>query len=96
MCGYPLSRDARACQFVVEGSGPLDGAPTRLWAQALAMTTPTKMSNVVLWRFEQLVRAGYSERQALELAMRRDIDLGSATKLVRRGCVPETAMRILV
>jgi hypothetical protein len=60
------------------------------------MAALSKLSNVVLWRYEELVRAGYSERQALELAMRRDVDLRAAVKLVVRGCVPETAVRILV
>jgi hypothetical protein len=60
------------------------------------MAAPAKVTNVVLWRYEELVRAGYTERQALELAMRREVDLRAAVELISRGCVPETAVRILV
>jgi hypothetical protein len=61
-----------------------------------SMAAPAKVTDIVLWRFEELVRAGYSERQALQLAMRRDVDLRAAVDLINRGCVPETAIRILV
>ena len=50
---------------------------------------------VVGWRFEELRRAGYGERDALELADRSDVDLHLAVELIRRGCPLETALRIL-
>jgi hypothetical protein len=46
------------------------------------------------WRFEQLMRAGYTIPDALELALRPDIDLHWAASLVRRGCPSSTAARI--
>jgi hypothetical protein len=46
------------------------------------------------WRFEELLRAGYTIPDALELADRLDVDLHLATSLVRRGCPSGTALRI--
>jgi hypothetical protein len=46
------------------------------------------------WRFEQLMRAGYTIPDALELAVRSDIDLHWAASLVRQGCPSSTAARI--
>ena len=48
------------------------------------------------WRLEELRRAGYDERSALLLALRGEVDLHVATDLVRRGCPPATALRILL
>jgi len=48
------------------------------------------------WRFEQLTAAGYPRRAAAELAGRRDVDLHVALCLLRRGCDPATALRILL
>ena len=50
---------------------------------------------VTAWRFEQLRLAGFGERHALELAMRGDIDLHVAVRLIDRGCDCKTALRIL-
>ncbi len=49
-----------------------------------------------LWRFAQLLRAGYSRRQASALAGRRDVDLHLAVDLLRNGCPVETALGILL
>ena len=51
---------------------------------------------VLGWRYEELVRAGYDERDAMVLADRADIDLHRATELLRAGCAQPTAMRILL
>jgi hypothetical protein len=48
------------------------------------------------WRLEELVRAGYDPDDALVLSARQGIDLHIAIDLVRRGCPPRTAVRILV
>ncbi len=50
---------------------------------------------VVGWRFGELLRAGYDERDALELAMRADVDLHLAVRLIDLGCDRNTAVRIL-
>jgi hypothetical protein len=64
------------------------------------MTATTKereamVQKVVAWRYDELRRAGYSERSALELAQDAEVDLHVATDLIRRGCPDETALRIL-
>lgn len=51
---------------------------------------------VLLWRIEVLRRAGYGVRLAHKLALRRHVDLHAATDLLRLGCPPETAARILL
>jgi hypothetical protein len=48
------------------------------------------------WRFEELVRSGYDIGSALVLASHVEIDLHDASALTRRGCPPETALRILL
>jgi hypothetical protein len=51
---------------------------------------------ILRWRFDELVRAGYDIGAALLLASHVEIDLHHASALVRRGCPPETALRILL
>ena len=48
------------------------------------------------WRLEELERAGYHPCDALVLSRRPEVDLHVAVKLLRRGCSPNTAMRILL
>jgi hypothetical protein len=50
---------------------------------------------VVGWRFEELRRIGYRQADAMELALRAEIELHAAVDLVRRGCPHELAVRIL-
>lgn len=61
------------------------------------MTTTIRKDarKVMIWRFDQLRQAGYREREALELAERGDVDLHLAVDLMRSGCDPRTALRIL-
>ena len=62
----------------------------------MATTTTLERPRVeVLWRFDSLRQAGFDERDALELAMRVDVDLHHALRLIHRGCNHETALRIL-
>jgi hypothetical protein len=51
---------------------------------------------VVCWRFEVLVRAGYEDHDAAELAHHPEVDLHRAVELVRRGCPSNTALRIIL
>ena len=46
------------------------------------------------WRFEALIRAGYDDGDAIELAFHTEVDLHWAVELVRRGCPSGTAVRI--
>jgi hypothetical protein len=56
----------------------------------------TEDERVMRWRRDELRRAGYDERLALKLALRRHVDLHLAVDLLRRGCPPDTAARILL
>ncbi len=56
--------------------------------------TASEVDAVRRWRFDQLVRAGYEDGDAIELAFHLDVDLHLATNLVRRGCPSSTAVRI--
>ena len=51
---------------------------------------------VIEWRATSLIRAGYESSAAFELALRTDVDLHRAVDLVRRGCPPATAARVLI
>ena len=46
------------------------------------------------WRFEELLRAGYEDADAIELAFHTEVDLHWAVSLVRRGCPSAIAVRI--
>jgi hypothetical protein len=48
------------------------------------------------WRLEELLRAGYNHRAALEVAERTDVDLHVAVELLRAGCPISVALRILL
>ncbi len=56
----------------------------------------TETERVEQWRAEELERAGYTARDAAQLAQRFDVDLHRATEMVERGCTHELAMRILL
>ena len=53
-----------------------------------------EMELIRRWRFDALLRAGYDIADALEFALRTEIDLHWAVSLVRRGCPSATATRI--
>ncbi len=53
-------------------------------------------AQVLRWRLTSLTAAGYDLDDAVVLASHVEIDLRSATELVRRGCPPATAVRILL
>ncbi|HUG36660.1 MAG TPA: hypothetical protein VML54_06900 [Candidatus Limnocylindrales bacterium] len=48
------------------------------------------------WRYETLMRAGYSDREALLLATQDEVDVHLACDLLEHGCPTRTAIRILV
>jgi hypothetical protein len=64
--------------------------------EAAVQEIETESERVLRWRIDTLRQAGYDERLALKLALRRHVDLHRATDLVRRGCEPELAARILL
>jgi hypothetical protein len=63
------------------------------------METYTRLENdghdVVAWRRNQLVLAGYPRKLAARLASDPAFDLHALITLVERGCPPELAVRIL-
>lgn len=48
------------------------------------------------WRFDELLRAGYDIADAADVALRTDIDLHRAMRLVQQGCPSATAARIVL
>ena len=55
------------------------------------------MSTIVFdWRFQQLLRAGYTHDQAWRLASEATVDIREAERLLDEGCPRETAQRILL
>jgi len=57
---------------------------------------PDPAARVLGWRIEQLIAVGFDSDSAFVLALDRGVDLHDATELVRRGCPPGTAFRILL
>lgn len=56
----------------------------------------TEAERVLLWREEELERAGYERDAARQLAESPYVDLHLATELLRRGCPAPTAVEILL
>ena len=56
----------------------------------------TEAERVLLWREEELERAGYDRDTARQLAEAPSVDLHLATELLRRGCPEPTAVAILL
>ncbi len=55
----------------------------------------TRDPEVVSWRLEQLLAAGFEPKLAEELARECGADLHQLLELVQRGSAPEIAARIL-
>jgi hypothetical protein len=54
----------------------------------------SELEAVMRWRFDQLVRVGYDDDDAILVAVDLDVDLHFAKQLVLRGCPSELAVRI--
>jgi hypothetical protein len=52
--------------------------------------------SVILWRQEELERAGWPAALALDLAERSEVDLHEACELLHRGAPVELALEILL
>ena len=76
----------------------MSGDPTvqDVETEAPEETAPDPAARVLGWRIEQLIGAGFDSDAAFVLALDRNVDLHEATELVRRGCPPATAVRILI
>ncbi len=75
----------------MSGDRTLQTAPAEIEEQK-----DDQAARVLSWRVEQLLAAGFDGDAAFVLALDRDVDLHEAIELVRRGCPPPTALRILV
>lgn len=53
------------------------------------------LDKIEAYRVEEFLRLGFSESVALEFAVRREIDLHQARRMLARGCPLSTAYRIL-
>jgi predicted nucleic acid-binding protein len=56
---------------------------------------PVNELTVEDWRFQQLVKAGWPEAEALVLAANHDVDLHLACDLLAKGCGRSTALKIV-
>ena len=56
----------------------------------------SEVERVERWRVEELMRAGYDALAAAQIALRSDIDLHQATRLLVHGCPVDLAVRILL
>lgn len=66
-------------------------------AEVGALEAPeTESDTVRCWRLEELIRAGYDEEDATEIAFHLDVDLHYATRLVRQGCASRIALEIVL
>jgi len=65
---------------------------------AVQQHTPelTEIERIERWHADELVRVGYDAEQALALAVRHDIDLHAAARLLRSGCPTDLALQILL
>ena len=55
-----------------------------------------EVDEVLQWRFEVLIRAGYDLGDADSIARHREVDLHVAARLVGQGCPSSTAARIVL
>ena len=61
-----------------------------------AVLERSERDQVVEWRLEELLAAGYEHEDALELADALEVDLHRALELPRDGCPHAVAVRILL
>ena len=76
----------------------MSGDPTleALQTELIEENAPDPSARVLGWRIEQLMAVGFDSDAAFVLALDRTVDLHDATELVKRGCPPQTAFRILI
>lgn len=56
----------------------------------------SELERIERWRTGELLRAGYDDAAASDLAGRLDIDLHTAIDLVSGGCPQDLALKILL
>ena len=65
-------------------------------AAEAGLVEDTEIERIEAWRAQELRRAGYDRGAATAVASRHDVDLHFAVDLVRRGCPPDLALKILL
>ena len=65
-------------------------------AAEVEVQVETEHERIERWRAEELERAGYDVWAAAQLAASHDVDLHLAVELIRRGCAPDLAVKILL
>ena len=65
-------------------------------AAQFEMLADVESDEVLRWRFDLLVRAGYEAGDAMVVASHLEVDLRVAENLVLAGCPPATATQILL
>jgi len=65
-------------------------------AAQLEQLGTSEADEVLRWRFQELVRAGFDPSDALELASCAEVDLHQAVELLESGCPQATALHILL
>jgi hypothetical protein len=65
-------------------------------AAQFEMLADVESDEVLRWRFDLLVRAGYEAGDAMVIASHLEVDLHAAEELVLAGCPPATATQILL
>lgn len=61
-----------------------------------ALDAASELARVEAWRLHELLEGGYPVALAERIAGQTSIDLHQALELLKRGCPPETAARILL
>lgn len=64
-------------------------------ARPTASSDASGPAEIMRWRRDRLVAAGFSDELAAELARAREVDLHAVLDLIDRECPPELAARIL-
>ena len=64
--------------------------------QAIEPVAGSEAERILAWRLEQLARSGFDFEPAMQIALCSEVDLHDAIDLVKRGCEPALAARILL
>jgi hypothetical protein len=73
-----------------------EDTPTAMEVHPLARRPLSEEDRIILWRAEELQRAGFRPVIANALAAQKGVDLHLAVDLVKSGCPHDTAIRILL
>jgi hypothetical protein len=78
------------------GARAVEETPTTMEVHERARRPVSEEDRIILWRAEELQRAGFRPVIANALAAQKGVDLHLALDLVKNGCPHDTAIRILL